>query len=160
MNRGQRIRQNIALLCLGIIAGAALVMVVQGNVLDGLYLKQAQLKMDNDELSQELNHVEQELFLLTAQRSLSNPTLRSIKITVENGDSMTQLEASKAVKQSLNFLIGTQVRLFADAPSVISQVVDRKTLTVNGQPYALSLRTAVLLNDTLYVTVRTAPAKP
>lgn len=159
MTRGQALRRTLSLLLLGMVAGASITMLAEGKVLDRLYLKHESLTIKYNDLVQELNHVEQELFLVTAQKNSANPTLKSIKITIDNGDPRTQLEASKFIKASLNFLIGTQVRIFADAPSVITEVIDRKTFIVNGQRYALDLRTAVMLGDTLYITVQTKPAK-
>lgn len=152
-----RIRQRMAFVLLGALAGAAAMMLVQGKAMDNLYLKHANLTIQYDDLQQELTHLQQEVYLLTAQsaRNVVNPTLKSMKITVSNANPMTQVEVTKFVKASLGFLIGTQIRVFADTPSIMSAVVDRKTLTVNGQRLALYLRTAVIVNDTLYITVET-----
>lgn len=159
MTRRKKTLQNLAFVVLGMVAGAAVTMLAEGKALDRLYLQQVSHTMNYDDLVQELNHIQQELYLLTAQKNVTNPTLKSIKITIMNGDPMTRLEVSKFIKAHLNFLLGTQVRVFADAPTVITEVVDRQTLTVNGQRVALDLHTVVIMNDTLYITVHIRPVK-
>lgn len=132
-------------------------MFTQARALDNLYLKNAHLTMQYEDLRQELDHAQQELYAQIARSSKSTlyPTLKTIRVTVDNADATTTLAVTKFVKTNLAFLIGTQVRVFADAPSVITQVLDRKTLVINGQRVGINLRTAVILDDTLYLTVQT-----
>lgn len=150
-------RQRLAYLILGAFGGAALMMFTQARALDNLYLKNAHLTMQYEDLRQELDHAQQELYAQVARssRSALNPTLKTVRVTVGGADAATTLAVTKFVKSSLAFLVGTQVRVFADAPSVITQVLDRKALVVNGQRVGISLRTAVILDETLYVTVDT-----
>jgi hypothetical protein len=142
--------QRIASFAVGAFVGAAALLALRGHDLDLVYLQMAKLRVENNQLQEEVDSLKNDL---ANRQKQSVRKVRKIEVTAEAPDEFTKLSIAKYVKERTRPLLEKELGYLDGNPQLITGLVDGRICTVQNQPYLIDVE-SVIIGETLYVWVK------
>lgn len=148
--------QRIASFIVGAVVGAAVLLLLRGHDLDQLYLRMAQLRVENSQLQEEVDSLKNDL---ADRQKQSVRKVRKIEVTAEASDEFTKLSIAKYVKERTRPLLEKELAYLDGNPQLITGLVDGRICTVQNQPYLIHVE-SVIIGETLFIWVKGTKQAP
>lgn len=136
-------RQTFAIIFLGAVAGAILITIITGSLLDNLYREKEELKLDLFETTDRLHKVES--LLATHQEG----TILTVSINLDSEENaFIQLELKKMINEIVSSVVGSQID--STEPELIISLLQGRRLTVEKNDYLVNVNWIAIAQNTVF----------
>jgi hypothetical protein len=148
------------LFIVGLIVGCALFMIIYQNNFSLLSIQNEQMHTEITNLKEDNRRYN------LKQKKSAQPILQSIKVAFERKteasklDEITENELRQKIIQDLQFLNGADIRKIKDEPLLYRNLLEGKTYhAIRERDYTVYVRTLIVVNDELTVTLNVVPIR-
>ncbi|WP_353894094.1 hypothetical protein PRVXH_000869 [Proteinivorax hydrogeniformans] len=136
----KKLIRTIGILLIGVLAGAVISQILQGRIIDELYIEKKQLQTHVVELQNTIDRLED------SQLKKQVLVVRELEVFLEYDDEVIALELKGRINELLNNLIGEEVDSIN--PNLVRNIVHNRTFVIEDRRYKSSLDMLIIAETT------------